>query len=363
MPDKPRPIVSIIIKALNEERHVASAIESALAALDGMDGEIILADSASTDRTIEIAQKYPIKIVQLNHIEDRSCGAGAQLGFQYSSGRYLCLIDGDMRLRSGFLPAAIRFLEENPRMAGVGGMIIECETANLEFSQRMKRADPDRQPGPVTRLDCSGVYRRAAIESIGYLTDRNLHAGEELDLAARLHARGWMLGRIGVPAIDHHGHSGSAFRLLLRRFATRLSFGMGEVVRAALGQPHFWYILRKDKKVPLCLFVVAWWLSIIAMPFVLGGTTALLALAGVILFPFAVMWLRWRSLYDGIYSVVAWNVFAFSFLPGFLQARVPPTRWIESNLVQEGAAPGVIVQVRPGFLHAGASARAESISI
>jgi hypothetical protein len=97
-------------------------------------------------------------------------------------GRHVCLIDGDMQLHRGFLPAAIRFLEENPTVAGVGGTIIECETANLEFAQRTRRRDPDRQPGPVTRLDCSGVYRRSAIDSIGYLTDRNLHAGEELTL-------------------------------------------------------------------------------------------------------------------------------------------------------------------------------------
>ncbi len=62
-----RPNVSIVIKALNEERHIAAAIESAIAALEGMrgDGEIILADSASTDRTVEIAANYPIKIVSL----------------------------------------------------------------------------------------------------------------------------------------------------------------------------------------------------------------------------------------------------------------------------------------------------------
>jgi glycosyltransferase involved in cell wall biosynthesis len=114
--------VSIIIKALNEEQHIASAIESALAALDGMSGEVILADGASTDRTVEIARRYPINIVSLTDIQDRSCGAGAQLGFQYSRGRYLCLIDGDMRLHKEFLPAAIRFLEENSATAGVGGM-------------------------------------------------------------------------------------------------------------------------------------------------------------------------------------------------------------------------------------------------
>src|SRR5262245_60437822 len=102
MPDK-RPTVSIIIKALNEEQHIGAAIESALTILESIDGEVILADSKSTDRTMEIARRYPIKIVQLNSSADRSWGAGAQLGFQYSSGRYLCLIDGDMRLHREFV--------------------------------------------------------------------------------------------------------------------------------------------------------------------------------------------------------------------------------------------------------------------
>ena len=55
-------------------------------------GEVILADSASTDRTIEIAAKYPIKIVTLQPVEDRSCGTGVQLAYQYSAGRF-CLFD------------------------------------------------------------------------------------------------------------------------------------------------------------------------------------------------------------------------------------------------------------------------------
>src|SRR4029077_20974279 len=97
--------------ALNEERYIAAAIESALTAMKGIPGEIILADSASTDRTIEIAKQYPIRIVQMTRAEDRSCGAGAQLGFQYSSGRYVWLVDGDMELRPHFLSAAVQFLD------------------------------------------------------------------------------------------------------------------------------------------------------------------------------------------------------------------------------------------------------------
>ena len=57
--------VSVIIKVLNEQANIAAAIESALAAVTGLDGEVILADSGSTDRTLAIASDYPIRIVQL----------------------------------------------------------------------------------------------------------------------------------------------------------------------------------------------------------------------------------------------------------------------------------------------------------
>jgi glycosyltransferase involved in cell wall biosynthesis len=338
MLDQPQLTVSIIVKALNEEGHIAAALESALAALDGLEGEVILADAASTDRTVEIAKRYPVTIVQLKSTHDRSCGAGAQLGFQYSRGRYLFLLDADMRVHPGFLPAAVRFLDANPDVAGVSGLNPECETSNLEFAQRATRVDPDRAPGDVTRLNGTGVYRRAAIEAIGYLTDRNLHGGEELDLGARLHAHGWRLVRIDHPGVDHYGHAGSAFRLLLRRMRSRNAFGTGEVLRAAIGRRHFWFILRHDNNLFLCALVSAWWLSIVAALFAPTKWHALVAV-GLALFPFAAMSLRWRSLRHGIYSVTAWNVYTLGFLPGLLRARVPPTRWIESRIVERELAP------------------------
>ena len=170
MLNRQRPRVSILIKALNEENNIAETIESAIAALDGMSGEIILADSLSTDSTVEIAKRYPIRIVTLARTKDRSCGVGAQLGYQYSSGDYICLMDGDQRLYRGFLAAAIECLEADRTLAGVGGAIVEREEGNLEYIKRATRDDPDRRPGYVTRLDCGGVYRRTAIEF-----DRLLH--------------------------------------------------------------------------------------------------------------------------------------------------------------------------------------------
>jgi glycosyltransferase involved in cell wall biosynthesis len=330
-----RPTVSIIIKAFNEERHIATAIESALAALGGLDGEVILADGASTDRTVAIASQYPIRIVRLDNPADRSCGAGAQLGYQYSSGRFLCLMDGDMRVQPEFIAAGVRFLEQNPKFAGVGGAVIDREVDNLEYQQRNKRNDPDRKPGPVTRLNGSGLYRRSAVDSIGYVTDRNLHGGEELDLAARLQVSGWKLARIDCHAVDHYVHAGNAFRLLLRRIGTLNMLGPGEIVRAALGQAHFDFIVRNDRNVLLCGLVAAWWCLIAAVAIWGKGVDAALAIAVLGILPFAVMSLRWRSLRNAVYSVAVWNAFTLCFLPGFLRPRRAPTRWMASTVVKD----------------------------
>lgn len=338
-----RPEISIVIKALNEERHIAAAIESAMAALEEtcgeIAGEIILADSASTDRTVEIATHYPIKIVTLRHAAERSCGTGVQLAYQYSTGDFVCLIDGDMVLHKGFLAAAIDFLTANPRFAGVGGLIVERETENIEYIKRARDQGTDLMPGEVTRLDCGGVYRRAAIQSVGYLGDRNLHGSEELELGARLRARGWKLARIPVDAIDHHGHSGNGYALLRRRWATRFAFSTGELLHATFGTPAFPLVLRKLRwELFLFAAVYAWWLCLVAAPF-FGGSFAAAAGAviAIALIPFATMALRCRSLSIGIYSVTAWNVYAAGLLPGLLRRRVDPAGWIASVVIREAA--------------------------
>jgi glycosyltransferase involved in cell wall biosynthesis len=345
MLEQQQPAISVVIKAFNEQEHIAVAIESALTALRGIDGEVILADGASTDRTIEIARAYRIKIVRLDNPEDRSCGAGGQLGYQYSRGRFVCLMDGDMRLHPDFLAGALAFCEANPMVGGVGGTIVDRQAYNLEYMQRAKRNDPDRLPGQVTRLNGSGFYRRTAIESIGYATDRNLHGGEELDLAARLQVRGWRLERIDCPAIDHYVHTGNAFHLLMRRIKTKNSYGPGEIARAALGGPQLGFIVRNDRNIKLCGLVILWWLAIAAALLVLRGPAAVLAAAAIVILPFAAMSLRWHSLFGGIYAVAVWNAFTLCFLPGFLRPRAAPAEWMASSVIQDPAVTAELAGV------------------
>src|SRR6185437_7835953 len=166
----------------------------------------------------------------------------------------------------------------------------------------------------------------------------------------RLRARGWKLARIDVPAIDHYGHTGNAYALLLRRWRTRLAFGTGEVLRATIGRNTFWPALRKMRhELVLLVGVHVWWLALIAVAFATATSArGALALAALALLPFAVMALKCRSLCIGLYSVTAWNVYAAGIWPGLFGRRADPSAWIDSTIVQKGHAVDAVQAPRLG---------------
>src|SRR5580704_14761729 len=112
------PTASVIIKTYNEEENISKAIESSLRAISPYGGEVIVADSGSTDLTTEVASRYPVKVIQLKNAGERCCGIAPQLGFQHSHGDFIYLLDGDMELDSDFVALALETLNADPRLAG-----------------------------------------------------------------------------------------------------------------------------------------------------------------------------------------------------------------------------------------------------
>ena len=332
----PHCTVSIIIKALNEEKNICAAIESSLAALREVGGEVILADSHSTDHTVELASQYPIRIVRLVHANERCCGAGPQLGYQHSRGEYVYVMDGDMQMLRGFLPRALMFLAQHPEAAGVGGRLVERKSESLEYRERALRNAAHLAPGEVDRLDGGGLYRRMAIEESRYLSDRNLRSYEEFDLAVRLRVLGWKLWRIPVDSVTHYGHDAPPYRLLMRRWQTGYVCGLGQLVRACAGEPRMPVVLRSLKEVRLYTAVLLWWALMLSVPFwPLPWTARAVSGLALLAAPFAIMLMRKRSLVRACYSVISWCVHAAGMVRGLLTARRPPRERIPSQVVHE----------------------------
>jgi glycosyltransferase involved in cell wall biosynthesis len=259
--------VSVVIKALNEESNIRRAIESSLTAAAPFGGEVIVADSGSTDRTVEIASAFPVTVVQLAHPEERCCGISPQLGYQHSHGDYVYLLDGDMDLNPAFVDRAIRMLDADPGVAGVGGYIGEMLVANFEFEQRDRRLVDGRlsHPAEAGHLAGGGLYRRTAIDDVRYLSDRNLHANEEYDLGVRLRSKGWRLIRLEDHAADHYAYNLGSYRLLLHRAKSGYILGSGEVLRAALDGGYLARVLRELRPIRAYGFAVALWLAVLTV--------------------------------------------------------------------------------------------------
>jgi glycosyltransferase involved in cell wall biosynthesis len=325
--------LTIGIKALNEESNIASSLTSALAVLKEIEGEVILADSGSQDKTIEIAKQFPVRIVQLGNPADRSCGASAQLAYQYCGTEYFYMLDADMVVHSDFMVSAIRFLEANLDVAGVGGRIRERNLAGEDFQIRAQEtsADAHRKSGIVDRLDCGGLYRTAALRKVGYFADRNLHSFEELDLALRLNSCGWRLERIDLLAVDHFGHEMGGYSLLWRRLRSGYAFGVGEIMQAAWSNGQFANLVKRLGHVRHCCAVLAWWFALcVSVAFSLWLSLPLALL------PAGFLIARRRSVKLGIYTFAAWNLTCVGMLAGLLQKRIPPLQWVPSVELEWG---------------------------
>lgn len=85
--------VSIVFRALNEEKFFGQSLEACKKQIlkDGKTFEIILVDSGSTDRTLEIAKEYGCKIVHISR-QEFSFGRSLNWGCEAAQGEHLVLI-------------------------------------------------------------------------------------------------------------------------------------------------------------------------------------------------------------------------------------------------------------------------------
>jgi glycosyltransferase involved in cell wall biosynthesis len=328
--------LSIIIKTLNEEKNIARCIEAILTSLHDMAVEIIVADSGSSDRTVDVAASYPVTVVQLANPAERCCGIGPQLGFQHSHGRYVLILDADMVLHASFVRCALARMKSDSRCGGIGGQLVECSGTGYEYD--LQRVLNSVQKEEVNWLNGSALYRREAIVSVGYLSNRNLHAYEEKELGLRLKYAGWHLYRITEVAVDHYGHAIDTVKLLWRRWRSGYADACGESIRASFGKPYLLDMVSVHKALVVCLVLqiafVGGWLS---LPWHPGP---LLLVFVLVLIGVLVQLYRKKSMQNAMHSILHLNVFAIGLAKGLLKPQIDPMLPIHSVIckkVVEGA--------------------------
>lgn len=325
--------LSVLIKTYNEERKLPACLDSVVAAIKdfGTAAEIIVADSLSSDSTVQIAQSYSVGTVQIHGSEKRGCGTGVQLGFQHAQGEFVLFLDGDMELQPNFLSAGIELLRADNGLAGVAGLLSDVTEVNW-FDRNRTVKKPSATPGEQPWLNGGGLYRRQAIEDAGgYAGNRNLVAYEEAELGLRLTSRGWKLLRLPIPYVKHTGHPLSTMGVVRRMWTSGRMAAGGVLLRSAVGKPWFPRVARMFAA-PLA--VTGMWLIMLSS-LLNGWYTVSVGMIGVFAITIAAQALRRKNLGDALFSFMLWHLSAAGLLKGFFRKRISPVTPIRSVVLAE----------------------------
>jgi glycosyltransferase involved in cell wall biosynthesis len=190
---------SVLIRTRNEARLIGECLAAVLSQ-DGVDVEVIVLDSGSTDGTVDIARRFPVCLMTIP-AEHFSYGYSLNVGFEAAEHAYLVALSGHA------IPLSQRWLArllshfQDPRVAGVSG-------------PEVNRWNPPPPPGVVqlrreTFFDRPGggfsnfnsAIRRAAWEMVPY--HEGLSYGEDKEWAWRLVERGAAILVDNEAAVQH----------------------------------------------------------------------------------------------------------------------------------------------------------------
>ncbi|HEV2815331.1 MAG TPA: glycosyltransferase family 2 protein [Solirubrobacteraceae bacterium] len=109
------PIVSVVIPCLNEEANIEECVTRALAVLteNGLDGEVIVADNASEDRSAELAEAAGARVVSEPR---RGYGSAYLAGLSAARGRYIVMADADLTYDWAEIPRFVAELEDGGQL-------------------------------------------------------------------------------------------------------------------------------------------------------------------------------------------------------------------------------------------------------
>lgn len=196
------PSVSIVIRCHNEAEHI-SAVLDAVEEQSFADFEIVVVDSGSTDGTLELVEKYDVRLVHIDK-ERFSFGRSLNLGCRAARGGLLVFLsahcypmsrDWLTRLVDGF---------SDDEVAAVYGMQRAVESSAYSEHRILRRWFPEtsvpRQEAPfLNNANCA--VRRSVWEQYPY--DEELPGLEDVAWAKDVLAAGWLLSYRADAGVYH----------------------------------------------------------------------------------------------------------------------------------------------------------------
>lgn len=199
------PETSIVIRTYNEEKYLGNLL-SAILKQDYQDYEIIIVDSGSTDKTLEIAEKFPVKITSIES-RDFTFGYALNIGCEKAKGKYLVFASAHV------LPVNDRWLSsllapfKGERVAMVYGRQLGNERSKFSERNDFKRLFKTTAENYNVSVDYANNANSAIRKELwkSHPFDEYLFGLEDIDWAKHMVKMGHLV-RYEPKAVIYHIH-------------------------------------------------------------------------------------------------------------------------------------------------------------
>jgi glycosyltransferase involved in cell wall biosynthesis len=197
------PLCSIIIRSYNEQKHIRRLLEGIKRQKIYDLLEVVLVDSGSTDSTVDIANEYGVKVININPAEF-SFGRALNRGCAAANGKYLLFASAHVYpLYTDWVQKMIDPFTDD-KVALVYGRQTGNEITKYSEQQLFNKWFPANSNDDQSISFCNNancVIRKKLWESQPY--DENLTGLEDLDWAAKIQAKGYKIAYEALAPIVH----------------------------------------------------------------------------------------------------------------------------------------------------------------
>jgi glycosyltransferase involved in cell wall biosynthesis len=176
--------ISVVLIAHNEESNLGRTLESVKPLMRDGQGEIIVVDSGSTDRTVEIAKSFGAKVFG----EDwKGYAAQKNSAIEKATGDWILSLDADEELSRGTVQAIERILgPDSPKYAAVAGVWFPRKNHFLGSWIRHGGFYPDRKLRLFRRgqaqFSARAVHETVSANGRTTVADRDFNFGDDIAL-------------------------------------------------------------------------------------------------------------------------------------------------------------------------------------
>jgi len=230
--------ISVIIVSWNAKSFLQDCLESLTEQADPQSTEIIVVDNASSDGSPEmVAAKFP-GVILIQTGKNLGFAKANNIGIHKSSGRYIALVNSDIKVLGNCLSELGDYLDQHPDVGVVGPKILNsdltlqiscrqfptlwnnfCEASGLAkafsgsrlFSgEQMFYFCHDQVRDVDVLVGCFWLVRRIAFEAAGRLDEGYFIYAEDVDWCKRCWEVGWRVVFFPGPQAIHYRGGSSA---------------------------------------------------------------------------------------------------------------------------------------------------------